>query len=293
MCKLCKMPLKGEIVGNIIAVIFDFDDTLAPDTTTGLLKKLGVDIGQFWESVQQRVDLDWDPVPAYLFGMIELSHASRGPRITADVLQEWAREAPLFNGAGTIFNRIKKHAGKISQDIAVEFYCISSGIGDVIRNTKIARHFRDIWSCEFHFDRDGSISYPKKIISFTDKTRYIFQISKGIVGEEYRGQPFVVNKKVSPGRVRIPFDQMIVVGDGLTDVPCFSLVRDKGGIAIGVYDRRREHRWGAAWEFIEEGRVSNLVSADYGAKSDLSNSLFMAVEGMAKRIALKNKTYQG
>ena len=124
----------------------------------------------------------------------------------------------------------------------------------------------------------------KKVISFTDKTRYIFQISKGLAGEKFRGQPFLVNKKIPRGSVRIPFDQMIFIGDGYTDVPCFSLVRKNGGFTIGVYDRDRPSRWGRAWEFIEDGRVTNLVSADYSSKSDLSNVLVMALESIVRRI---------
>ena len=86
---------------------------------------------------------------------------------------------------------------------------------------------------------------------------------------------------------------MIFVGDGYTDIPCFSLVRKQGGVAIGVYDPEDRERWGRAWGFIEDGRVSNLVPADYAKGSALSNSLTMAVESMANRIALRRSTYQG
>lgn len=189
----------------------------------------------------------------------------------------------------SIFNRLRKHAASLSPDIDIEFFLISSGIGDVVRNTSVAKNFSDIWCCEYHYDEKGIVNYPRKVISFTDKTRYIFQISKGFTGPGYRGQPFMVNKKVSTADMRIPFNQMIFVGDGYTDVPCFSLVRKNGGFALGVYDRNRQSRWGRAWEFIEDGRVSNLVSADYSARSDLSNSLCMAIDSIARRILSKKK----
>ena len=86
---------------------------------------------------------------------------------------------------------------------------------------------------------------------------------------------------------------MIVVGDGYTDIPCFSLVRKAGGMAIGVYDQENRDKWGRAWGFIEDGRVSNLVPAEYGERSALSNSLIMAVESIANRISLSAHTYQG
>jgi hypothetical protein len=86
---------------------------------------------------------------------------------------------------------------------------------------------------------------------------------------------------------------MIFVGDGLTDVPCFSLIRKNGGIAIGVFDRHEKEKWGRAWGFIEEGRVSNLVPADFRQGSALSFSLMMAVGNMAQKIKLSAQTYQG
>ena len=88
-------------------------------------------------------------------------------------------------------------------------------------------------------------------------------------------------------------DQIIFIGDGSTDIPCFSLVRRFHGVAIGVYDKENKERWGKAWGIIEEGRVSNLVPADYGAKSALSNSITMALESIANKIALRRTSYQG
>ena len=40
-----------------IAVIFDFDDTLAPDSTSGLLSEIGTDVSAFWrDGVQQLLE---------------------------------------------------------------------------------------------------------------------------------------------------------------------------------------------------------------------------------------------
>ena len=86
---------------------------------------------------------------------------------------------------------------------------------------------------------------------------------------------------------------MIFVGDGYTDIPCFSLIKQQGGVALGVYDRDKRERWGRAWGFIEQQRVSNLVPADYTEKSALANSLIMAVESMARKMELTRLTYQG
>jgi len=278
-----------------IAVVFDFDDTLAPDSTSGLLERLGVDVPRFWkETVQPLIDDDWDPVPAYLREMIRLSDsgALSGGAITRDTLANWGAALPLHPGAASIFDRLKAHVENINPRLNLEFYLISSGIGEVLRHTPIAAKFKDIWASDFSYRPDGSIDFPRKVVSFTDKTRYLFQIQKGLFGKASRGKPFDVNRKFGPEQIRIPFTQMIVVGDGYTDIPCFSMVRKNGGVALGVYDRAHRDKWGRAWGFIEDGRVSNLIPADF-AEGAAFDYLVMAVESIARRVEVERVTFQG
>jgi phosphoserine phosphatase len=268
-----------------IALIFDFDDTLTPDSTTAFLENLGVDAQKFWKDTVQPLDLDdWDPIPAYLYSLIQLSNASPSTTITRDKLIQFAKQLKFHRGVTRIFDLLREHLAKTHPEIGIEFYLISSGIGEIVRNTKIAKQFTDIWASEFIYNDDGTIKFPKKVVSFTDKTRYIFQISKGIIGEASRGNPYGVNKRVAYKDFRIKLEHMIFVGDGLTDVPCFSLIRRYNGVAIAVYDKHRKDRWGKAWNFIEDGRVSSLLSANYTAHSDLSSTLMMAVESIARKI---------
>lgn len=279
---------------EIIAVIFDFDDTLAPDSTSGYLGECGIDVPAFWQNeVSPLLGENWDPVPAYLYKMIELSRSGKIPPITAESLQKWGQQLPLYKDAGAIFNRLRSVAREANPRVTLEFYLISSGIGEVLRNTPIAGELNEIWASDFAYDDSGQINFPKKIVSFTDKTRYIFHVQKGIFGPDFADKPFEVNRKVAFEDIRIPISQMIMVGDGFTDIPCFSLVRREQGIAIGVYDRENREKWGRAWGFIEDGRVSNLVPSDYTEGRGLSDSLMMAVESIARRISLASHTYQG
>lgn len=279
---------------EIIALVFDFDDTLAPDSTSGYLGQCGLDVPRFWqEDVAPLLQNNWDPVPAYLYKMIEKSYSGEIEPITKKSLAKWGAELPLYEGSEQIFDRLRQAVRKTNPRVSLEFYLISSGIGDVLRNTRIAHEFNDIWASDFVYDNDGLINFPKRVVSFTDKTRYIFHIQKGIFGSDFADKPFEVNRKVTQENIRIPISQMIMVGDGYTDIPCFSLVRKDQGIAIGVYDRKNREKWGRAWGFIEDGRVSNLVPTDYREGSALSDSLTMAVESIAARISLANHTYQG
>lgn len=277
-----------------IAVVFDFDDTLGPDSTSGFLRQSGLeDIESFWKEVGAMMDADWDPVPAYLNHMIEASRSGRLTPVTRDALMAWGRQLPLFDGVEELFPHLRKIVRETNPRVTLEFYLISSGIGDVLRNMAIADEFTDIWASEFHYDDQGHAATPRKIISFTDKTRYIFQIQKGIVGLQARGKPFAVNRRVPADQIRIPLDQMVFVGDGYTDIPCFSLIKQHGGIPIAVYDHKHTEKWGNAFQFVADGRVSNLHSANYRQGSDLVNFLTMAVRSLAERIAVAASSYQG
>ncbi|HEX7748265.1 MAG TPA: HAD family hydrolase [Bordetella sp.] len=283
-------------MSDVIALVFDFDDTLAPDSTTGFLESLGVDTAAFWkESVGPLLsDQDWDPVPAYLYRMIELSRAgAHGGPITQEKLREWGRRLPLHDGVTTLFQRLRDAVRATHPKVQLEFYLISSGIGDVVRNTPIAHEFTDIWASEFAYGEDGGIAFARRLVSFTDKTRYIFQIQKGIIGAEFRGKPFEVNRKVPADRLRVPLRQMVFVGDGYTDIPCFSLIKGQGGYAFGVWDPRHKDKRSRAWGFIEEGRVSNLNQARYDENAELYQLLEVAVTSLASGITLNARAYRG
>lgn len=278
-----------------IAVVFDFDDTLAPDSTSGYLRDAGIaDLTGFWKKeVASLTDDDWDPVPAYLFKMIEASKGGRIPKITKESLMNWGRRLPLHEGVPGIFSRLRSIAKEANARASLEFYLISSGIGDILRQTPIASEFTDIWASEFSYGVDGGIEFPKKVVSFTDKTRYLFHIQKGLIGRQSRGRPFDVNKKLRPEQIRVPIGHMIFVGDGYTDIPCFSLVKKDGGVAIAVFDKSQVEKWGSAYQFVQDGRVSNLLSARYSEQADLSIFLGMAVRKLATDIAIAGGTYQG
>lgn len=279
---------------NVIAVIFDFDDTLAHDSTSSFLEYIGVDVKAFWESHKDLLACEWDPIPAYLHMMIEESKGRPvKDRISKTKLRAFGKKVGFHPGVAGIFERLRKQAASIHKSIQLEFYIISSGIGEIIKTTSIAKHFTDIWASDFSYSSSGEIQALKNVVSFTDKTRFIFQISKGIIGPDARRDPFAVNRKVSNQKLRVPLDQMIFVGDGYTDIPCFSLAQRNGGVAIGVYDRASRERWGKAWGFIEDHRVQHLVAADYRKQSGLDDALSLAIDKIAKNIALRAMTYQG
>lgn len=279
---------------HTIAIVFDFDETLAPDSTSGFLEDFGLDVPAFWKHHAQLVKKGWDPIPAYLQMMIEKSRKRPpGERVTRERLQSWGKRIKPYPGTARVFSRIRNQVRAVSEALAVEFFIISSGIGEVVRASPLAAHCADIWASDFSFNHKDEIDGIKNVVSFTDKTRFLFQIKKGLFGAKARGNPFLVNERVPKETLHVPFKQMIVIGDGFTDVPCFSLVQKNGGIAIGVYDRQSKDRWGKAWGFIEHKRVTHMVAADYTKNSGLDDALSLAVDKICREIVLRGLTFRG
>ena len=232
------------------------------------------------------LDEGWDPIPAYMVQMIRYSQKqSAERRITREKIESFAQNIRFYDGVTRMFKSLTDFVAKTDDAFRLELYIISSGIGDMIRNSKIAKSTADIFASDFAYNAQGEIEFPKKVVSFTDKTRYIFQISKGLVGEEYRNKPFEVNNKIDSSALRIPMENIVFIGDGYTDVPCFSLLKKNNGTAFAVYDKDNPEKMHKAWRFVDDGRVKNLHSVNYRKGSDLMSSIEMSIHN----IIMKNK----
>jgi hypothetical protein len=269
-----------------LAVAFDFDGTLAPDSTTGFLRDRGVDVDAFWgEGVEPRVREGWDPVPAYLYGIWKIARSPEGrDRFTREALRQFGSRMRFFPGVPKIFDRLRKRLASRHPGIELEFYLISSGIGEILRSCAVAKQFVRVWASDFLYDEGGGLEFPRNIVSFTDKTRFLFELSKGMAATAGPGEPFAVNRRMPPEQWRIPLRQVVFVGDGYTDIPCFQIVRRNGGVAIGVYEEGRKQKTSDLGLLTDE-RVSDLVPADYRTGSVLRGLLENAVDTIAGRLA--------
>lgn len=268
--------MKGA-VRQTIGVVFDLDQTLAPDTTTQYLLSHGVEVEAFWAAVTSRVKAGWDHVPAYLFGIVE--EAGRGRSMTKEDMVARAKGFRLFPGVTDLIPRLRSRLS--SSDVTLEFYLISSGIGPIVHSLPIAGDFSGIWTSDFEYNHEGLPVFPRRIVSFTDKTRPLIEISKGISQAEAEAEPFRVNERVGAGGFRIPFRRMVFVGDGFTDVPCFAMVTARGGMAIAVYDRARPEAEDTARRFLDSRRVRAIAEADYQPRSPAFRALEEAINLIA------------
>ena len=96
-----------------------------------------------------------------------------------------------------------------------------------------------------------------------------------------------VYKDIPPEKLSIPMSQVIYVGDGTSDIPCFAMLNQEGGTSIGVYKKGTPQDWANKYQPSEGQRVINLAPADYSQNSELMKSLTFAIESVCKKIQLQ------
>lgn len=279
-----------------IAVIFDFDDTLMPDSTTELIKVHGIDPDEFWgTTVKDLLLTGYEPALAYLNRILDNTGKDRPLGLmTNGKLRDFGKTLSnnFYPGVPTLFKELREIAAAVSKDINIEFYIVSGGLQDMLAEIPLLKkNFSAIYGCQFgEHPRTGVIHQIKKCVTFTEKTRYIFEINKGISPLAVEENKYAVNKDVPVAKRRIPFKNMIYVGDGLTDIPCFSLVKRMGGMAFGIFnplEQRSAKR--ALLEFLSTDRVISMHAPRYRKSDELGALLRAAVSTVAQRALLESK----
>ncbi len=278
---------------SVLAVIFDFDDTLLPDSTSALLRNHGLKPDEFWtKRAKALVDQGYDPPLAYLNLLLrEVGPGKPLGKLTNQLLSEFGSslDSTWFPGLPDFFEDLRSIADA-HRDVSIEFYIISGGLQAIIEGSaNVAKYFSGVYGCQLAEDpQTGVVSDIKRCVTFTEKTRFLFEINKGIPAVQAATQPHLVNRFVSEDNRPIPFKNMIYVGDGLTDVPCFSLVEKNGGIAFGVFQSGKESAKQAFQRFLETRRVRSMHHPDYRDDAELGSLLRAAVSTTCSNIMIQS-----
>lgn len=280
------MPTATQPTQDRIAILFDFDMTLAPGTLDAVVTRCGQD-PEAWraERVDPRRRGGFEQILAETLALVELSQ-SGGPPVTRALMQEVGRGHDLFEGVPAMFAELRRIARAAVPGISVEFHVVSCGLYDVMAATRIADELDSLWGTKLHFDdRTGEVVFPKLILTRPEKVRYVLALCKGL-DPCGANAPAHVFRKVASADWHVPLDQVVYVGDGLSDMPVFDLLADHGGLAIGVYQGDAPAEWEGLKAMDPDRRVQNLAPADYREESELMRSLALAVDSIARKVAL-------
>ena len=261
----------------VAALMYDFDKTLCTKDMQeyGFLPALGMRPDEFWSEVTELIDTqEMDNVLGYMYMMVEKAREKNVP-ITRETFQAQGGQVEFFRGVTDWFDRINGYGSSIGLEI--EHYIVSSGIKEIIEGTPIAEKFKKIYACEFMYDGEGQIKWPKFAVNYTAKTQFLFRINKGVLRVDSRSAD-ELNRVTPEGERRIPFQNMVYIGDGLTDVPCMKLVKSHGGQSIAVYDPQKGKA--VARKLLEGSRVNFVSIADYREGSELD----VTVKSILKKI---------
>lgn len=272
------------------ALIYDFDGTLARGNMqeVSFIPSVGMDAGEFWGAADTLTQsADGDNILMYMQLMLKMAR-DNGLPITRQVLREHGEDVKLFDGLKSDltgpgwFDRINAFGARFGLDI--EHYIISAGLEEMIDGCPIRDAFKHIFASHFVYDEQGQAIWPAVGVNYTTKTQYLFRINKGVLNHYDHER---INRFVPDQDRPVPFDRMIFLGDGDTDVPTMKMMHTKGGYSIAVYDPRNSKRdQDKLYSLISEDRVNFVAAADYREGSPLD----LIVKGLVGRIAINAGT---
>ena len=275
---------------NTIAIVYDYDQTLSPSYMQDdvVFPAFGIDAKNFWRRCTELVrDGGYDSELAYMKVLLDTLGMDRP---TNAELKSLGAKLNFYKGLPEMFDEFRDGlltADQVAHGIKVEHYIISSGMKILIEGSRLAPYVRAIFGCEFAEDEQGRITFPKRVISHTQKTQYLFRINKGMLDMSQD-----VNDHMDADIRPIPFPNMIYLGDGPTDVPCFTVMRKNGGEAIAVYNPDDPDRAGFRKCYqlsTHADRVKHIAPSDYRPNTHLRMLLEQMVEEIANRMVEERK----
>ncbi len=253
----------------VVAICYDFDKTLSPDDmqAQGFIQSVGFDVEQFWkESDAFAVSHDMDQNLAYMHKMVR--EAEGHFVFSRAALMDYGAKVALFPGVSEWFGRLRAFGER--HGVIVEHYIISSGLKEMIEGTEPAKNgaFKKIYASAFCYNDRGIAIWPAQVVNYTNKTQLLFRIEKGILDVNDPG----VNEYFPPDQLRVPFRNMIYIGDSDTDIPCMKLVNVNGGHSIGVYDPETCNKTKVR-KMMADNRIRYFAPADYSEGTELDELL--------------------
>lgn len=297
---------------NVIAVVWDFDKTLISEyMQTPIFEKYSVDGSLFWQEVNeleekykmQKPDIRINSDTIYLNHFLTCVRQGIFKGLNNSILFELGKELKYYPGMPDFLAHSKELIDNNEKyqkyNITVEHYIVSTGMAEMIRGSQIAKYVKGIWGCEFieepikstiefkEYEKttipnneEKEISQIGYTVDNTSKTRAIFEINKGTnINEEIN-----VNSSIDRAIRRIPFDQIIYVADGPSDVPAFSMLKQNGGSTFAVYPKGGLKEFRQVDQLRIDKRIDMYGEADYRENTTTYLWLINKIRDIANQI---------
>ena len=264
----------------IVAIMYEFDRTLCTKDMQdySFIPSLGMTESEFWQysnSLGQREHMD--SILAYMYAMVKISKDKNIPLLRQNLV-DMGKNVELFKGVEGWFDRITEFG--IANGMQIEHYVISSGMKEIIEGTPISKCFKSIFACEFLYDENGNGVWPKTDVNYTNKTQFVYRINKGVLDVANDND---LNRSMPDDSKRVPFCNMIYIGDGLSDVPCMKMMKAYGGYSIAVYQNKDSK----VEDLLKKGRVDYIYPADYSENTGLD----ITVKNIIRKMSISETLY--
>ena len=271
----------------ILALMYDFDHTLSPRDMQeyAFIPELGLESRDFWALCQEAAAKhQMDSILAYMYVMLKEAR-KRGMKLSRETFTAQGAQVELFPGVDTWFERINAYGESLG--FKVEHYVLSSGQKEIVEGTSIAKCFERVYAAEYVYDEEtGEPEWAAQAVNYTSKTQFIYRINKGVMDVTDNKR---LNEHTPHDMRRVPFTNMIYIGDGTTDVPCMKLVISRGGHAIAVYTGEKNRE---VCDMLVHGRVQFIAPTDYTAGSEIESNvkgIFNSVAANSSNIAISRR----
>lgn len=276
------MPATRPYLPHIL-LAFDFDSTLGSDSIDAILEVYETGRTEYERDFVEPLGENWDAIIKRGQALAELGRA-KGRPLSREVMGEAAGRVSLFQDVLEMPKRLAAVAREIHRDCELRFVVLSSGYAEIINATPVAGVFDRVLASSFHYGPNGEAICLKRVVSHPEKVLYLQAIAKD-VGIEGANAPQAAGRDVDEYERYVPFDQMIYVGDGASDLLAFGFMKESGGLAVAI---DKDHDFDLADQQRRKERVDDLAPPDYRPGGELMESLQHAVRACASRIALRS-----
>lgn len=271
----------------VLAICYDFDKTLSPDDmqAQGYIQAVGYEKKSlFWEKSNEIAEKnDMDQNLAYMYMMKD--SAAGKVLFTRETLMEYGAKVSLFPGVLEWFSRVRKYGEE--KGVIVEHYIISSGLKEMIEATPVANEFKKIYASSFYYNEKGEAVWPAQVVNYTNKTQFLFRIEKGVLDINDSG----VNDFFAPEDMRVPFRNIVYIGDSDTDIPCMKLVNSYGGHSIGVFSADTKDKT-KVYKMMRDNRIKYFAETDYSEGTSIDKLIKAIIDRTASNEILENLHYR-